>query len=281
MRPHKVRPGLPASMPRLSLTAGKAHALATALVPAEAAPVTFSKAAIGRGAALFASKNCSACHAFGQSPATPRVYANATEPAATALALAPDLALTRKRFQSGTLVAWLQNPESISPGTAMPNLGLTEAEASSLAAFLWHSSEEPLKPKPVQRLAVLEREVGWDELFTKVFKTVCWHCHSAEAFALGDGGPGNTGGLGFVGKGFDVSSYDAIRSGVIGADGRRKSVFGLDSNGEPQLISVILTRQAEERGEIGELFGMPLGFPSMTPEQIQLVESTIAQGRPR
>lgn len=36
-----------------------------------------------------------------------------------------------------TLVAWLRDPQAMSPGTAMPNLGLTEAEARDAAAFLF------------------------------------------------------------------------------------------------------------------------------------------------
>jgi cytochrome c2 len=35
------------------------------------------------------------------------------------------------------LVAWLRDPQAISPGSAMPNLGLTEAEARDAAAFLY------------------------------------------------------------------------------------------------------------------------------------------------
>jgi hypothetical protein len=38
----------------------------------------------------------------------------------------------------------------------------------------------------------------------------------------------------------------------------------------------------EERGQRHALVrGMPLGLPALTPEQVQLVESWIAQGRPR
>jgi hypothetical protein len=44
----------------------------------------------------------------------------------------------------------------------------------------------------------------------------------------------------------------------------------------------MLARRLEVRGEIdAEHLGMPLGFPPMSAEHIQLVESWIAQGRPR
>ena len=35
------------------------------------------------------------------------------------------------------LVAWLRDPQAISPGSAMPNLGLTEGEARDAAAYLY------------------------------------------------------------------------------------------------------------------------------------------------
>lgn len=35
------------------------------------------------------------------------------------------------------LVAWLRDPPAIDPGTAMPALGLTEAEAQHIAAYLY------------------------------------------------------------------------------------------------------------------------------------------------
>lgn len=35
------------------------------------------------------------------------------------------------------LIVWLQNPEEISPGTAMPNLAVTEEDARDIAAYLY------------------------------------------------------------------------------------------------------------------------------------------------
>ncbi|GGG23948.1 hypothetical protein GCM10010964_10150 [Caldovatus sediminis] len=35
------------------------------------------------------------------------------------------------------LLAWLRNPPAINPMTAMPDLGLTEAEARDIAAYLY------------------------------------------------------------------------------------------------------------------------------------------------
>ena len=38
---------------------------------------------------------------------------------------------------SENLVQWLEVPQSIEPGTAMPNLGVTEGEARDIAAYLY------------------------------------------------------------------------------------------------------------------------------------------------
>ncbi|MBB5695104.1 c-type cytochrome [Muricoccus pecuniae] len=35
------------------------------------------------------------------------------------------------------LIAWLRDPQAIAPGSAMPNLGLSEAEARDTAAYLF------------------------------------------------------------------------------------------------------------------------------------------------
>jgi hypothetical protein len=47
-------------------------------------------------------------------------------------------------------------------------------------------------------------------------------------------------------------------------------------------VRALLARHAEERGAAtGEVRGMPLGYPALSLEDIQLVETWIAQGRPR
>lgn len=35
------------------------------------------------------------------------------------------------------LIAWIVNPQAIEPGTAMPNLGMSEEEARHIAAYLY------------------------------------------------------------------------------------------------------------------------------------------------
>lgn len=274
--PVDTRPALLATMPRLRISEAQAALMAEALVPEEMAPKTFPVDASARGKELFAEYACASCHSFGS---TPRI--NAGGKANDAVILAPDLAHTRQRFQSGRLVAWLMNPQKIQPATLMPNLGLSQEDAASLASYLWHDELTPTKVLVPERLPVLKREVSFDEVFAQVFRKVCWHCHSSEDYARGDGGPGNTGGFGFAAKGLDLSTYQGVQSGSFGDDGRRRSVFVRDEEGVPLLVRVMLLRQLEEAGDAKERRGMPLGFESMSPTQIQLVESWIEQGRPR
>jgi cytochrome c1 len=35
------------------------------------------------------------------------------------------------------LVLWLRHPQSVTPGNAMPDLGLTETQARDIAAYLY------------------------------------------------------------------------------------------------------------------------------------------------
>jgi hypothetical protein len=129
---------------------------------------------------------------------------------------------------------------------------------------------------------VLERRVSYEEVDEKVFHITCRHCHSDPDAAMGDGGPGNTGGFGFAPKKLDLATYKGVAAGYIDAKGERQSVFAPMADGVPRLVAALLARQREEAGtHSDEIRGMPLGLPALTPEQIQLVESWVAQGRPR
>lgn len=63
---------------------------------------------------------------------------------ANGLAAPPLTRFARRSFIAGeasntadNLVRWIQAPEAIEPGTAMPNLGVTEAMARNMAAYLY------------------------------------------------------------------------------------------------------------------------------------------------
>lgn len=285
-RPHDLRPRVAAQMPRMPISERDAELIADYLIPGKYAEQTLPEGASAeRGAELVASKGCGTCHAMTGAtlPASPIPVEVSPEAMALGMKLAPDLRHTRERFRPLALVAWLEDPVSLKPDSMMPKIPLTRAEAIDVAAYLLEA--ELAEPEPVaipERLPILERRVSYAEVEAKVFKKVCWHCHSDPAFNKGDGGPGNTGGLGFEGRGLDLSSYSSVASGMRDAQGKRMSVFKKTEDGTPWIVAAMHARYAEVAGKPVEgITGMPLGLSPMTLEEIQLVESWIAQGRPR
>lgn len=87
---------------------------------------------IERGRELVARYGCAACHTF---PDAANQGSN----------VGPPLHKIAKRAYIGgvlpntpeDMVRWLQNPPQIDPRTAMPNLGISEAEATDIAAYLY------------------------------------------------------------------------------------------------------------------------------------------------
>ncbi len=96
-----------------------------------------------RGRAVIADAGCGACHVIpGVRGAQSWVGPPLTEWA-------------RRGYVGGrlpntpeNLVAWLVDPAAISPGSAMPSLGLTQAQARDAAAFLVTIGASRLPPVP-------------------------------------------------------------------------------------------------------------------------------------
>lgn len=84
-----------------------------------------------RGQALMAQYQCTACHAI-------------PDVAGPAGGMGPTLkAFGRRSYIAGhipnapaALAAWLRSPQALVPGTAMPDLGVSETDARDMAAFL-------------------------------------------------------------------------------------------------------------------------------------------------
>jgi cytochrome c2 len=284
--PHDLRPTLEESMPRLAMSEKDAADLATHLVPAESHSEAFLSADAELGQRVLSEKGCGTCHRFTGAPALaasalPRPIDD--DQLRRGILLAPDLSHTRARFQSGALVSFLRDPESLAPGTAMPDPGLSEDEARAVARYVMTVPLAKTEPREVPAaLPVLERPVRYDEVSARVFKKTCWHCHAEPGYALGDGGPGNTGGLGFPPRGIDLAQYEGVHAGYRDPTGHRRSLFEKRADGTPLLVAALIARQHEEAGRPVEgLRGMPLGLPALGAEEIQLVSSWIAQGRPR
>lgn len=290
LKPVDLRPALPATMPRLPLSREQASDIAAYLTrgvaPSPPRAPTADAGDVARGAELFKAKGCGTCHAYGGTDrpaavADPRFLAHDT-------LLAPDLAFTRDRFRVDQLDHWLSSPQHVRKDALMPDPKLSETERHDLGAYVMRRPlpyyQMPELPKP---LPLLKREVTFDEVNEAVFRKVCWHCHAQPDFARGDGGPGMTGGFGFKPRRLDLSEYSAILGGYLDEQGERRSVFTPAASfpgetiGRPMLLAVLYARQREERREAAPIRGMPLGLPSLSPEQIQLVASWIDQGRPR
>jgi hypothetical protein len=286
--PHDLRPHLAATMPRLPISKAEAHDLAAYLTrDARPAPaVSLTGADLAHGCALLDTRGCGACHVFsGVAPlAGGEANPKPGDPdPRTAVALAPDLRFTRERIAAPELVRWLLDPKAVKHDTVMPTLGLTAAEARDLAAYVLTTPLAPLEAKPrPPRLPVLSRRVSFDEVEKRVLRNTCRHCHSEPDYALGDGGPGNSGGFGFAPRGLNLGSYAGVAAGSLDDHGERRSVFSAMPDGTPRLLAYLLARQDEEAGHPSPTVrGMPLGLPSVSPEDLQLVESWIAQGRPQ
>jgi cytochrome c len=94
---------------------------------------TVDDTSIEHGRQLMASYGCGSCHYI------PGV------PGADAMAAPPLNNFYQRTYIAGrlpntldNLINWIEEPQSVEPGTAMPNLGVNEDEARDMAAYLYH-----------------------------------------------------------------------------------------------------------------------------------------------
>jgi cytochrome c1 len=86
----------------------------------------------GQGAILLAAHGCGACHTI---PGVSGASGTAGPPLA---------GFARRAYVAGKLpnqpddlIRWIRDPQSIEPGTAMPNVPVNEAEARAMAEYLY------------------------------------------------------------------------------------------------------------------------------------------------
>lgn len=300
--PSDLRPHLAESMPRLHLSDADLEALVTGLSADDPLPNP-TPARLAQGAALFEAKGCATCHLFGNARfgSQPEALRAFKRPAVSLHARAPDLRHARDRLNREVVVKLLVDPRAVNARASMPALGLTGDEAGVLADYVLAAPlAAPVKapPKATTKTPAKRRgPVRYEDVDARVFRKVCWHCHSNADFADGDGGPGNTGGFGFKGAGLSLASYEEVMNGSIGPDGEYRSIFRKGETGEPVLLEVLKRRVHEnardfvkplEDGRASTLEpaddsprGMPLGLPAIEPDDIALVEAWIAAGKPR
>jgi cytochrome c len=96
-------------------------------------PVAASPSSLAAGRHLIAAYGCGSCHSI------PGVAG------ADAMAAPPLDDFWERSYIAGrlpnteaNLVQWITDPQKVVPGNAMPDLGVTEAEARDIAAYLYH-----------------------------------------------------------------------------------------------------------------------------------------------
>lgn len=273
LKPHDLRPRLGAMMPRFEINEAQAWALAAHFnLPKQARPSTHTGDP-SRGPALITRYGCMRCH--GDAVTSP---VRTTDPT---LSLAPSFGDVRQRMPQGALEQWIQDPKKLHPRTRMPMLGVPANDARDLAAYLSSAQLWAPSPKPPAfvRLPVLTRQVNYQEVHDAAFGVLCMHCHSDPDFNEGDGGPGNTGGFGFVPMGLDLSSEQGALWGVESAAGTEYSIIEpIDEQGTPRVVRHLLARHEEQSGRIVKgVRGMPMGHPALSAQQIQLIETWARQ----
>ena len=77
------------------------------------------------------SAQCAACHTI---PGVPGAFGD-IGPSLKGIAKHPQIAGKLPNTNTN-MVHWLMHPQQVSPGTAMPELGLTPAQAGKIAAYL-------------------------------------------------------------------------------------------------------------------------------------------------
>jgi len=137
--PNTLRPALIRRMPKFNLTPAEIKLLSDRILSAYQAPGIDSQSlaphvlnqdAVARGKQLFYSKyGCQSCHIADYK--TDKGY------------VGPALAGVGSRLTAGWIYRWLQDPETIRPGTIMPNFNMKGDDARDLTAFL-----TTLKAKP-------------------------------------------------------------------------------------------------------------------------------------
>jgi cytochrome c len=91
---------------------------------------------VDAGRRLLASYGCGSCHSI------PGV------PGADSMAAPPLARFYQRTYIAGrlpnseeNLIRWIQDPQQVEPGTAMPSLGVTADEARDIAAYLYHQPD--------------------------------------------------------------------------------------------------------------------------------------------
>ena len=104
------------------------------------------------GRAALAEWGCGGCHVIpGVTAAVGRVGPPLTDFAERAFVAG------RLPNEPASLVRWILDPQGVSPGTAMPDLGVSEEAASHMAAYLYTLAGDRLGPPHLIPPTVVDR----------------------------------------------------------------------------------------------------------------------------
>ncbi len=274
--PHVVRPLYGATMPRLPIGPREAALIADFFQVTEEESPEPPVGDAAAGQALYAQRGCADCHSRGDSAALTLRYGAPEFKAPSARRRAPDLQYAPARMSRPQLRRWLEDPRKMIPDSEMPAFSFSARELDDLVAFLSVPLPEA-KRLEVRRPRVLQREVRYPEVAQKLSRHLCFHCHSDQN-RPGDQGPGNTGGFGYFGVALDLATREGIVRGVR-RDGQFRGQPDRLSDGTPRLVASLLARQAELQGQVDpEVLGMPLGFPPIPDDEIDLINTWLEQG---
>lgn len=90
---------------------------------------------VDRGKHLFVAYGCSGCHSLTGVPGARGLVGPTLDGIGSRAILAG-----RLENKPENLMRWIANPQAVSPGTAMPYLGITPRDQRDLAAFLYDRS---------------------------------------------------------------------------------------------------------------------------------------------
>lgn len=131
-QPHKIRPLVQARMPTFPLSEQEAISLRDYIMTSfidERVPQVAQVAQVitpelaAQGEKLYWEKYpCFTCHQI--------------QGKVGGAAVGPDLTDAWKRLNPDWMVQWIKNPQAFDPASLMPNLGVTDAEATALVAYL-------------------------------------------------------------------------------------------------------------------------------------------------
>ena len=85
-----------------------------------------------RGEALFIQYGCGSCHAMSDVRTATGMVGPPLDGIGVRVIIAGHLANTPDNMER-----WIENPQQVSPGTAMPNLNVSQGDARDITAFLY------------------------------------------------------------------------------------------------------------------------------------------------